>query len=128
MKASTAAMSRSGITIMGLVAGWGDPDAMILPRSSCKMVQALPLVESGAAARAGLGPEQLALACASHNGAAIHTVRVREWLKTLGLAEPDLRCGPQFPNDPRGADRSHPRWALRMTNATTIAPANTRAF
>ena len=84
----------------GLVAGWGAPDAMILPRSSCKMVQALPLVESGAAARAGLGPEQLALACASHNGAAIHTVRVREWLKTLGLAEPDLRCGPQFPNDP----------------------------
>ena len=31
-------------------------------------MQALPLVESGAAHRAGLTPEQLALACASHGG------------------------------------------------------------
>lgn len=83
----------------GLVASWGDPDAVILPRSSCKMVQALPLVESGAAARAGLGSEQLALSCASHNGAAIHTTRVRSWLSDLGLDETALRCGPQFPND-----------------------------
>ena len=83
----------------GLVAGWGDPHAMILPRSSCKMVQALPLVESGAADRAGLASEHLALACASHQGAAIHTDRVRGWLSDLGLGEPDLRCGPQFPND-----------------------------
>lgn len=83
----------------GLVAHWGDPQAIILPRSSCKMVQALPLVESGAAASAGLGSEQLALACASHNGAEIHTARVRRWLDTLGLAEKDLRCGSQFPND-----------------------------
>ena len=32
-----------------IVAAWGDPEAVILPRSSCKMLQALPLVESGAA-------------------------------------------------------------------------------
>ena len=31
-----------------IVAAWGDPDAVILPRSSCKMLQALPLLESGA--------------------------------------------------------------------------------
>jgi len=84
---------------VGLIASWGDPEAVILPRSSCKMLQALPLVESGAAARAGLGSEQLALACASHNGAAIHTDRVQTWLEGLGLGEADLRCGPQFPND-----------------------------
>ncbi len=84
----------------GLVAGWGEPEAVILPRSSCKMIQALPLVESGAAARAGLATEQLALACASHNGAAIHTDRVRAWLDTLGMQESHLRCGPQTPADP----------------------------
>jgi L-asparaginase II len=78
-------------------AAWGDPDAVILPRSSCKMLQALPLVESGAAA--GLGSEQLALACASHNGAEIHVTRVAAWLAGLGLAEEDLRCGPQVPDD-----------------------------
>lgn len=83
----------------GVVASWGDPDAVIFPRSSCKMVQALPLLESGAADAAGLGTRQLALACASHNGAAIHTSGVADWLTAIGLAEPDLRCGSHLPND-----------------------------
>ena len=61
-----------------IVASWGDPDAVIYPRSSSKMIQALPLITSGAAARFGLGPEHLALACASHNGAAIHADRVTD--------------------------------------------------
>jgi len=82
-----------------IVASWGDPDAVIYPRSSSKMIQALPLITSGAAARFGLGPEHLALACASHNGAAIHTDRVTDWLTTLGLADDDFRCGPQEPAD-----------------------------
>ncbi|MEN8934980.1 MAG: asparaginase, partial [Planktotalea arctica] len=43
--------------------------------------------------------EQLALACASHQGAAIHTQRVTRWLDDLGLGESDLRCGPQLPDD-----------------------------
>lgn len=55
-------------------AAWGDPDAVILPRSSCKMLQALPLVESGAGD--ALSTEQLALSCASHSGAAMHVTRV----------------------------------------------------
>lgn len=78
---------------------WGDPDQVILPRSSVKMLQALPLVESGAAERAGLTSEHLALACASHQGAAIHTDRVTRWLADLGLGEADLLCGPQMPAD-----------------------------
>lgn len=84
----------------GVVAAWGDPEALIFPRSSCKMLQALPLLESGAADAAGLSPQQLALACASHNGAQIHTTRVAGWLDALGLAEGDLRCGSHIPNDP----------------------------
>ncbi len=83
----------------GLVAAWGDPGAVILPRSSCKMLQALPLVESGAADAAGLGTEALALACASHSAAATHVERVERWLASLGLGEDALRCGPQVPGD-----------------------------
>lgn len=93
-----------------IVHSWGDADALIYPRSSSKMIQALPLVTSGAAARFGLGSEQLALSCASHNGAAIHTDRVQDWLQTLGLADDDFRCGPQEPNDPdarNGLIRAH---------------------
>ena len=95
-----------------IVEAWGDPDKVILPRSSIKMLQALPLVESGAADRAGLGDEQLALACASHQGAAIHTGRVAAWLEGLGLSEDDLRCGPQVPDDreaKHGLIRAHGR-------------------
>lgn len=80
-----------------VVHAWGDPSALIYPRSSCKMIQALPLLESGAGAH--LTTEQLALSCASHQGAAIHTDRVGAWLRDLGMTDDDFRCGPQWPND-----------------------------
>lgn len=88
-----------------IVEAWGDPQAVIFPRSSCKMLQALPLIESGAARDVGLTDRQLALACASHEGAALHVNAVRDWLGTIGLAEPDLRCGAHEPND--RAERTH---------------------
>jgi L-asparaginase II len=87
-----------------VVEAWGDPMAVIYPRSSCKMIQALPLVESGAADAAGLTPAQLALACASHKGAAIHTGMVTRWLADLGMGEADLRCGAHEPYDPATRD------------------------
>ncbi|MGY6410215.1 MAG: asparaginase [Alkalilacustris sp.] len=77
---------------------WGDPQAVIFPRSACKMVQALPLLESGAGA--GLGDDLLALACASHQGAPMHTERVAGWLAALGLDQTALRCGAHPPTDP----------------------------
>lgn len=82
-----------------VLAGWGNPDKIILPRSSCKILQALPLVESGAAKAAGLTDKQLALACASHNGATLHVDAVTDWLAALGLSETDLRCGAQPTSD-----------------------------
>ena len=92
-----------------VIDSWGDPAKVIFPRSSCKMIQALPLVESGAAAAAGLGPAQLALACASHQGAPMHTDRISAWLHGLGRSEADLRCGPQPPS--AAADRDAMRAA-----------------
>jgi L-asparaginase II len=80
-----------------MIAAWGDAGATIFPRSSCKMLQALPLMESGAGA--GLSTERLALACASHQGASMHVGRVRDWLADLGFCEDDLRCGSQIPDD-----------------------------
>ncbi len=82
-----------------IVQAWGNPDLMFLPRSSCKMIQALPLVESGAADAFGLIEPQLALACASHQAAEIHTGMVTSWLAELGLDDSALRCGPQEPRD-----------------------------
>ncbi len=88
----------------GIVDAWGDPAAVIFPRSSCKMIQALPLLESGAAAAAGLTDAQVALACASHQGAAVHTEMVTRWLGDLGLTEAALRCGAHEPYDKDARD------------------------
>ena len=88
-----------------IVQAWGDPDRIIFPRSSCKMIQALPLVESGAADAYGLTTAQLALSCASHQGAALHVNAARDWLAGIGLGEPDLRCGSHEPYDKAERDR-----------------------
>jgi len=96
--------SHSGHAVICTAAGevvesWGDPAVVIFPRSSCKMIQALPLVESGAADAVGLTPRHLAFACASHIGAGLHRQMAADWLGGLGLGEADLRCGPQEPDD-----------------------------
>ncbi|MDQ2066471.1 asparaginase [Xinfangfangia sp. CPCC 101601] len=89
----------------GVVEAWGNPQAVIFPRSSCKMVQALPLLESGAAAARGLTQAHLALSCASHQGAALHVEMAGRWIKDLGLGEEDLRCGAHDPADRDERDR-----------------------
>lgn len=88
-----------------LIAALGDAKARMLPRSSCKILQALPLVESGAADAAGLTPRHLALAGASHQGSDAHAALAAEWLGSIGLSESDLECGPQEPGDRETRER-----------------------
>lgn len=75
----------------------GDVDAPVYPRSAIKALQALVLVESGAADRFGFGSEELALACASHNGEEGHVAIVARMLKRAGLDASALKCGTQWP-------------------------------
>lgn len=82
-----------------IVECWGDPDAVVLPRSAVKMIQALPLIASGAAQAAGLTDRHLALACASHQGAPLHVDAVDAWLADLRLDDGALVCGPQSSRD-----------------------------
>ena len=82
-----------------ILQAWGNPAQVILPRSSCKILQALPLITSGAADAFGLNTRQLALACASHQGAQIHSDLVQAWVRDLGKTDDDFRCGPQWPRD-----------------------------
>ncbi len=55
-----------------LVRVHGEAERPVFPRSAIKALQALALVESGAADRFGLEPRHIALACASHNGEEMH--------------------------------------------------------
>jgi L-asparaginase II len=80
-----------------VVAAWGDIDRAVYARSAIKPLQTLPLIESGAAERFGLGDEEIALACASHNGEPRHVDKVAHWLARIGLGAQDLECGAHLP-------------------------------
>lgn len=82
---------------------WGDINALVFPRSAIKPIQAIPLVESGAAQALGVSDAEIALACASHAGETRHTRAVAAWLARMGLSSDDLECGPQEPDDPETA-------------------------
>lgn len=86
-----------------IVLAYGDCDKTLFPRSSIKTLQALPLIETGAADAFGFEDKHLALACASHNGEEMHTKAVEQMLKKTGLNPTCLECGAQLPT--RGADR-----------------------
>jgi L-asparaginase II len=81
----------------GLKHALGDIDRPVFPRSAIKVLQALPLVASGAADRFGLSDQQLALACASHGGEAVHVATAAAMLQQAGLNELALECGAQSP-------------------------------
>jgi len=76
----------------------GDVDKAIYPRSAVKAIQALALVESGAADAFGYGKRELALAQASHGGEPAHVATAVAMLKAAGLDEGALECGTQWPS------------------------------
>jgi L-asparaginase II len=85
------------------VAAWGDVDRPHYPRSAIKILQALPFVETGAADRCQATTQELALACASHEGEAAHVETARRWLARIGLDESHLACGAHAPYNSRAA-------------------------
>lgn len=81
----------------GIVAARGHADRPTFARSAVKAIQALVLVETGAADRFGFGPEALALACSSHSGTPLHVATAAAMLGALGLDEAALACGAHWP-------------------------------
>ena len=92
-RGAVAAVDADGGEVLAL----GDVRHRVFPRSAIKPIQALPLVESGAADRYGLGPEELALACASHSGEPGHVAVVERMLARIELDDQALRCGVHWP-------------------------------
>jgi L-asparaginase II len=98
-RGAVALVHSNGQTISGI----GDITRLIYPRSALKPLQALHLIESGAAAAYQLGEREIALACASHNGEEQHVAAAVQWLNKLGLDETALECGAHSPR--RSFDR-----------------------
>ncbi len=75
----------------------GNPDLVSFARSAVKPIQAIPLIEDGAAARYALSSEELALCCASHSAEPVHVTAVLAILRRMGLDASALACGPHLP-------------------------------
>jgi L-asparaginase II len=76
----------------------GDITRPVFPRSAVKVLQALPLIASGAADHLGLSDAELALACASHNGEPLHVQTAAGMLAKAGLDVTALECGSHWPS------------------------------
>jgi L-asparaginase II len=63
-------------------------------------MQALAIAASGALASFDLSDEELALACASHQGEDMHIAGVTHFLDHIGLGAGDLECGAHAPTSP----------------------------
>ncbi len=81
----------------------GDVGRRVFPRSAIKLIQALALVESGAADAFDVSDIELALACASHSGEPRHVEAVSAWLTRIGAKPDDLVCGAHPPYDAASA-------------------------
>jgi L-asparaginase II len=91
---AVAVVDAEGATVFAL----GDAAQPVYPRSAVKPIQALPLVESGAADRFDFGDEELALACASHGGEPAHVGVAQHMLARAGLDQSALECGAHWPS------------------------------
>jgi L-asparaginase II len=82
-----------------LVASLGEPETVTYLRSSAKPHQAVPLVATGAADRFGFDEREIAIACGSHSGQAVHAEMVARMLGKIGLGPDALNCGVHVPFD-----------------------------
>ena len=81
-----------------IIASIGDIDRPVFPRSAIKSMQAIAMVTSRAIDKFGLSDEELALACASHQGEDIHVAGVTVFLGHIGHGVADLECGAHAPS------------------------------
>jgi L-asparaginase II len=81
-----------------IIASAGDVERPVFPRSAIKSMQALAMMTSGAIGKFSITDEELALACASHQGEDFHVAGVEAFLGHIGLGAGDLECGVMQPN------------------------------
>lgn len=101
-----------------VIASTGDIERPIFPRSAIKSMQALAMITSGAIDKFHLTDEELALACASHQGEEFHVAGVTHFLDHIGLAAGDLECGAHAPTSASAREK------LRLSGGAPTALHN----
>lgn len=80
-----------------IIASLGNPNAVTFARSTAKLMQAIPVIESGAADDYGLTDSEIALLCASHNGEHAHVDKAQSILHKAHKTPEHLQCGAHSP-------------------------------
>lgn len=80
-----------------LLVAVGDLARPIFPRSAIKSMQAIPVIETGAADRYGFGGREIAISCASHSGTSAHADLSASMLARANLDVTALGCGAHDP-------------------------------
>lgn len=88
-----------------ILQSWGDTEQLVFPRSGLKQMLTIDMIESGACDHFDVSDSELTLACASHQGEAMHQDLVEAWLKRLNLSTDNLACGKALPDDIESAHR-----------------------
>ncbi|HEX3157959.1 MAG TPA: asparaginase [Gemmatimonadaceae bacterium] len=86
-----------------LLATARDPELVSFWRSCAKPFQVMPLLASGGVDALHWSADDIALACASHGGEPEHVAVAERMLRSIGLEEGDLACGPHEPLSARGS-------------------------
>ena len=72
---------------------------LVYPRSSIKIFQAIPFINSNAHLKYKLNKKNIAIACSSHKGETRHLNVLNEWINKINISIKDLKCGIHNPID-----------------------------
>lgn len=87
-----------------IAASLGDPGMKTFFRSAAKPFQLAPFLVAGGAAKFGFEESEIALACGSHSGEAVHAESSAGMLSKIGLSESDLHCGAHLPFNEKASE------------------------
>ena len=77
----------------------------IFPRSSIKIMQAIPFASSSSIKTFNLNEKQIALSCSSHSGENYHIKQLNNWLKKIKIKKTQILCGIHNPLDNKSSDK-----------------------
>jgi len=80
-------------------------DDLIYPRSSIKIFQAIPFINSEAYRKFNLTKKQIAISCSSHCGEIEHIKVLKQWIKKIKINKNILKCGIHNPIDKKSSDK-----------------------
>ena len=81
----------------------GNENDFIYPRSSIKIFQAIPFINSNAINKFKLNSKIIALSCSSHRGESFHLKELEKWSEKIKFNIKNLQCGTHYPLNQKAA-------------------------